>query len=525
MMIRGEQSVKVMGSVAVAFLLLAAPMQLNAQAATAAQDGRTEKPSRVDMAVRAVRQALDRTSAVPGSYPAISVVIATRDEIPLTYVHGISRAHGGRPVDPGTPFYVASQTKAYIGLLAADLHERNILSLDSTLADHWPGLRLPGGVDPAKVTLGQLLSHQAPIRSDALTYRTAYAGAVPAQAYPRLLAASASAREPGFRYDNLGYLLYAAILERRTGRSWQDWLERRIFRPLNLRQTSTRTSRFRPETLAWRHRWNGRDWLILPPKPDETMHAAGGIVTSSSDLGRWLQAHLGRGGRSVPSASAFRRALTPIWNGPTRDAGFTCRGYALGWHLCPYAGDDLYLHSGMYSGVRSIIAFSPTQGVGIAVSVASDSATGGLSGDLVRLFFDALKKPEESERRAEAVAASFAPKPGRLAQVLTSEYEEDAKKDVWGGWSWTPSPAELGTYSGTYHHESYGSLRVAVEGSALVARLGRQRFALRPAQRDLFAGTSGPLEEREAFRFERSGAAGVTRVKWGEISFSKVPAR
>lgn len=512
-------------SLVAAFLVLAAPTPLEAQPAAAPQSSRNGSSVALEVAVRSVRQALDRTSAVPGSYPAISVVIATRDQMPLTYVHGVTKAKGGRPVEADTPFYIASQTKAYVGLLAAELHDRKILSLDSTLADHWPGLKLRGGVDPAKITLGQLLSHQAPIRSDALTYRTAYVGAVPYKAYPQLLAASASAREPGFRYDNLGYLLYAAILERRTGRSWQSWLERRIFRPLNLRHTSTRSSQFRPETLAWRHRWNGKEWVMLPPKPDETMHPAGGIVTSSADLGRWLQAHLGRVARSAPPASAFRRAMMPIWNGQTKDSGFTCRGYALGWHVCPYAGHDIYLHSGMYIGVRSLIALSPDQGVGMAVSVASDSATGGLSGELVRLFLDALKKPEEGERRAEALATSYAPKPGRLAQILRDEYEEDGKKAMWGGWPWSPSPVELASYSGTYQHEIYGRVRVAIEGSELVARLGHQRFTLRPATHDLFAGTSAPMADREAFRFERSGTGEVTHVTWGEVAFSKIPRR
>lgn len=384
------------GHWAAAVVILLSPVQAAAQVAAAQQDSGGATASHVAVAAEAVKRALDRTSAAPGSYPAISVVIATRNELPLLYARGTTKAQNGRPVTAGTPFYIASQTKAYVGLLAADLHERGILSLDSTLAEHLPGLTLPGGVDPSKITLAQLLSHQAPITSEALTYRTAYAGPVPANAYARLLTASASQREPGFRYNNLGYLLYAAILERKTGQSWHSWLERRIFRPLNLRQTSTRTSRFAARELAWRHRWNGRGWIMLPPKPDETMHAAGGIVASANDLGRWLQAQLGRGsrgGRSAPSAAAFRRALQPVWNGPTRDTGFTCRGYALGWHICPYGGDDVYVHSGMYGGARSIIAFSPAQGVGMAVSIASDSATGGLSGDLVRLFLDALKKP------------------------------------------------------------------------------------------------------------------------------------
>jgi CubicO group peptidase (beta-lactamase class C family) len=439
------------------------------------------------------------------------------------YVKGVTRAGTGKPVTARTPFYVASQTKHYLGLLAAVLHERGVLSLDMTLAQAWPEIRLPENVDPAKITLTDLLVHRAPFRTPVLNYRTAYADAIPVEQYPEFVAKHSSARKPGFSYDNLGYLMYAAILERRTGRSWHDWMEREIFKPLRLNNTSTRASRFRANQLVWRHQWRRDQWVPLPPKADATMHAAGGVFTSSEDLAKWLQAFLKEKGRGRLTQAVFRRATQPVFKGdPQQENGFGCSGYALGWFVCNYGGDELLLHAGVMDGVRSIAAFAPRKGYGIAVSVASDSFTAALAADLVRVFYDSLNGLPDAEQKARAVAAGFVPKPEQMAKSRVAALEKDTKSDRWGGWTWSPQPELLHGYVGLYRNEEYGEFRVVQEGGSLIGRLGEQAFRFKPAQVDTFAGSENPLKRPEKFVFERDGQGRLTQLKWGKDVFVRV---
>ena len=90
------------------------------------------------------------------------------------------------------------------------------------------------GVDVGKLTMQQLLSHQLGFQARALNFRTAYTDLVPIDQYPAVVNASGKATRPGFDYDNLGYLLYAAALEKRTGKSWRAWIEDIVFDPLGI---------------------------------------------------------------------------------------------------------------------------------------------------------------------------------------------------------------------------------------------------------------------------------------------------
>ena len=131
--------------------------------------------------------------------------------------------------------------------------------------------------------------------ADAITVLEAYLQSPDPATYPQLLAQFASARPAGFDYDNLGYNLYAAILFKKTGKSWQQWLDEELFRPLGLARTATRFSAFDDGVPAASHTWigTGEGWERVGNKPEGVMHSAGGMVTSPADLARWLQLQLG----------------------------------------------------------------------------------------------------------------------------------------------------------------------------------------------------------------------------------------
>ena len=80
----------------------------------------------------------------PDLGPGYSVVAVTADKTLLNYVNGIRNSDTGKPLTADTPIYIASQTKAYMGLLASHLDSKNILKLDSKISDHWPDLEFPG---------------------------------------------------------------------------------------------------------------------------------------------------------------------------------------------------------------------------------------------------------------------------------------------------------------------------------------------------------------------------------------------
>jgi CubicO group peptidase (beta-lactamase class C family) len=135
----------------------------------------------------------------PDLGPGYAVVVVTADDVLMRRVMGERRAVSGAPMTTDTPIYIASQTKAYMGLLAARLDAEGVLPLDSAISDYWPDLVLPEGVAAADWTLRDLITHQVPIENAPLTTLEAYVGHVDPADYPRLIAAYSSPRDPGFR--------------------------------------------------------------------------------------------------------------------------------------------------------------------------------------------------------------------------------------------------------------------------------------------------------------------------------------
>lgn len=471
-----------------------------------------------ERAAQRVGSLAEATRKVPGAAPAMALVIVAEGAEPIIMVSGIADMRTGAKADADTPFYVASMTKAYVGLLAHELDRKGVLDLDSTLGSHWPELRI-SGVDTNAMTLRNLLSHRLLFENDTLTFRTPYVGEVPVSEYPALLAVHSKAKKPGFEYDNLGYLLYGAILEKETGRSWKDWLDITLFKPMGLNHTSARTSDFPLVTAA--HQWGGKDWHVTPVKPDTVMHLAGGLVTSANDMARWLQAQVRGRTTSIPHR-AFATAHVAVPYPKDDRGGRVCDGYAYGWNRCSAQGVNFLEHGGGYTGFRSQMMIVPDKKIGFALLTNSDSMTGGLSSDLMMQFVRALGAPTAVAPDATAFAAEYSKSVAKQAEGRKKRDEKDKADAKWQGWTWEPSSAELASYVGRYTSDGLGDMVVRQQGSGLVATLGELTFNMVPAASDLFAGVLNPMETRETLSFERAyGHPAI--LLWDNRRFTRIP--
>ena len=473
-------------------------------------------PARADTPAEASEKLRIFLDGIPDLGPGYAVVVVDRERHLLDYVRGQRDASTGAPLTLDTPIYIASQTKSYMGLLANILDRRGVLRLDSTLADHWPDLKLPDGVDPAAWTLADLLNHRVPISADALTELEAYVQSPDPATYPQLLAKFAAARPAGFDYDNLGYNIYAAILFKKTGKSWHQWLDEELFKPLGLAHTSTRTSAFDDGVLAASHTWLGaaEGWERIGSKPDGVMHSAGGMVTSPADLARWLQLQLGGeapdGFDAGLLAAAHRKAVDV--DPKARNAyELPCDGYSFGWNQCDFEGHRLFIHGGSYTGARTMMAFAPDLGVGIGVFSNSDNMTGWLTSRTIVQFLQYLVDHPEAEEWAGIRQKSY---PERVAEYLGMRRKQLADvraEPQWQGWSWAPEADELATYAGNYRGERLPVTAGLAKGpQGLQLKIGALERRLAPASRDLFGATWQRLDPPQPLRFQRDGKGRIT---------------
>lgn len=483
------------------------------------------------------QKAADKLEAFIGGFPDLgpgyAIVAVSKDKVLLNHVQGIRNIENNLPLTSDTPIYIASQTKAYMGLLAAKLDQQGILSLDDTLAKHWPSLKLPEGVDPKKWTLRDLLTHQLPLDADRIATLEAYVTEVDYKDYPDLLAKYGSKREEGYEYTNLGYNIYGAILHKATGKAWQDWLQDEILTPMAMTNSSARTSDFSMKHLSWNHIWQGEEkgWHLVPPKTDGKMQSAGGLVASPSDMGKWLQLQLNQ---NLASESGFNSETMKLAHTPVAKLDpkarnpyeLPCHGYALGWNVCDIYGHTLYAHGGGYTGARTIMAFSPDLGVGIGVFSNSDSMTGWLTSRTMVQFFQYLTEHEKADHMEKLRQRVY---PERIDWLLNRRVERKVEaiqklSKQSGTAEYNPTKAELAKLVGTYQgEEKYSKLAISMSAKGnLVGKLYDYEFDLKPIAPNSFAEQSAPFSEVRPVNvvFDES-TKGVKSLTWFGVEYQK----
>jgi D-alanyl-D-alanine carboxypeptidase len=295
---------------------------------------------RLPLAAALAAAALLVSPAAAGAAPlakALQRVVDAGAPGAVAYAGGRSAAAGvadlrtGRPLRAGDRIRIGSITKSFTAAVALQLVAEGRLRLGDTVEDRLPGA-LPYG---RRVTLRRLLDHTSGVPDDVATPLAGVLRGDPRRVWtPGQLLGLVRERPPrfapgtGWAYSNTDALLAGMMIERVTGHSLRDEIERRIVRPLRLRDTSFPV---RATGLGGRAAHGYSLDLGADGRPvagglrDVTAYspsfarASGNGVSSVRDVARFYGALLG--GRLLRPRE-LRRALTTVPAGrPGRRAG------------------------------------------------------------------------------------------------------------------------------------------------------------------------------------------------------------
>jgi D-alanyl-D-alanine carboxypeptidase len=229
--------------------------------------------------------------AVAGGGPGIVAELRDGHATPWFGTAGVADLTTGRKRRPGEHFRIGSFTKAFTGTVVLRLAAEGKLTLDDTVAEWLPGVVEEYlGADGTKISIRRLLNHTSGLPD-----------AVPGQEPPR-------PEEPGkrFIYSKVNYTLAGMIVERATGSTLADEIERRIARPLRLTGTYLPGTDNTIRDPHARH-YSKFDQAGRPTEIHDVTDAdlswagaAGGMISTTSDLHRFLSALLR--GRLLPPA-------------------------------------------------------------------------------------------------------------------------------------------------------------------------------------------------------------------------------
>ncbi len=325
----------------------------------------------------------EEIQAAAPNLPGLSAIVVREDCTVATANWGMAERESRTPASTETRWYIASSTKAFVGAAFALLAQRGDIDLAWTLGELAPDMDYPPELHADEVSLRHLLSHTHGLASGNIEFRLAYSGQHDPETMWKLLETlepNSKAPLGTFKYGNLGYNIAAMLIERRLGRRWQDIVDNELTGPLGMRATLTQglvTAR-KIEPFAYPYAGNrerGPEPLYLI-KQDETMQSAGGMYSSTSDVGIWLGNQLAsvRNPRSGELAQAIRESQAPVATLGARFGPFERRGYGLGWYSGPYHGSTIYHSFGSFVGAMAHASIMPEANLGVAAMTNEDGA-------------------------------------------------------------------------------------------------------------------------------------------------------
>ncbi|MGV9772412.1 serine hydrolase domain-containing protein [Streptosporangium sp. NPDC003464] len=320
-------------------------------AAAAAPPGGALDAAAVD---RYVNDYLRRTG-LPGA-----VVAVTRGD---QVVRAAGYGHGadGRAVTARTPMPVASLSKSFTALAVMQLVEAGRVDLDAPVRRYLPEFRL---ADPraARITVRQLLNQTSGMADSAFPDLTLPQSDTLTGAVARMRGAEL-ATAPGTRmsYHNPNYFVAARLVEVVAGVPFAEYMSAEVFRPIGMADTTTVDSTAEMPGAA-RGYIRAYGQVIPRAHPRWFTNGGHGVVTTATDLSRWLITQ-NSGGRTADGRQVVSdRSIETMWTPPK---GGT---YGMGWQRGgPEHGSTWVQHSGWLLTHNSVQILVPDEGYGVAV--------------------------------------------------------------------------------------------------------------------------------------------------------------
>lgn len=311
----------------------------------------------------------------PADQPGAVALIVRDGRTLLRQGYGLAHLELGVPLQPDMVFAVGSVTKQLTAAAILLLQERGKLSVDDDITKHLPDYPAHG----QKITLEHLLTHTSGIPS--------YTGTAEWLARVRddlslpqvidLFKDKPLEFAPGtqWAYNNSGYILLGAVIEKVSGKPYPDFIEHEILAPLGMTRSSYGSfSKIIPRRVQGYER--GADgYRNARSISMSTFHAAGALLTTADDLARWEQALFA--GRFL-SEGSLTRMLTPV-----RVSSGLSTKYGYGWGVWDYAGTRFVEHAGDIFGFLSQVLYVPSEK--LLVILLSNNPGQGPGPDLLSL--------------------------------------------------------------------------------------------------------------------------------------------
>jgi CubicO group peptidase (beta-lactamase class C family) len=291
--------------------------------------------------------------------------------------HGVLNAGTGVETTADSLFQIGSITKVWTATMIMQLIEEGRLSLETTVSEVLPGVRLGGEDAAAEVRISHLLTHTSGIDGDIFTDTGRGDDCV--ERYVAALDQAALIFAPGatYSYCNSGFVLLGRVIEVLDGREWDASLRERLIGPLELGQTVTLPEQALLHRAATGHREHPHqsDPVSVWGLP-RSVGPAGLITASVHDVLTFARLHVDEGVTangtrllSRASVAAMQQPHFEIGDGRADTVGLT-------WRMNRWDDRQIIGHDGGTIGQSAFLRIDPQARVAACLLTNSPEAQG-----------------------------------------------------------------------------------------------------------------------------------------------------
>jgi CubicO group peptidase (beta-lactamase class C family) len=218
------------------------------------------------------------------------ILVRSRNKILLHKAYGFADREAGRRMEISTGFDIGSIVKPMTAVAIYKLEEKGKLKTSDALSRFFPD----APDDKKEITLEQLLTHTAGMKD---VFGDDYELVTRDWLLKKALEAPLIS-QPGKQkiYSNSGFSILAAIIEKVTGRDYEDYVRKEVLAPAGVNRIGYIRAGWKNKDLAVGYRKTGERWgTPLDHKwasdgPSWNLRGNGGMLSTAAELGQWFEA-------------------------------------------------------------------------------------------------------------------------------------------------------------------------------------------------------------------------------------------
>ncbi len=420
--------------------------------------------------------------------PGLGVAVVKGDQVLLAKGYGYRDVENKQPADAETIFAIGSASKAFASMAVAQMVDEGKVEWDKPVRDYMPDFKLMDNFATERMSPRDLLCHRSGLpRHDVMWYNSSFSRK---ELYERLryLEPNKDFRT-NFQYQNLMYLTAGYLVERVTGKTWEEYTDEHTIKMLGMARTNFSVDVSKKHTnIAFPYSKEKDQVKQIPFRNIDAVGPAGSINSTPLDMARWVIAHLNEGkygDAQIVSKANLKQLHTPttpipgsFFPGIDEVKELGDMSYGLGWFMQAYRGRRLIHHGGNIDGFSALISFMPDDGVGVVLLTNLNGTFSTFP--LMLNIYDRVLGLDQLEMNNKFLEA---------IKKLEAGAEEAKQKSAGQRKPNTKPSHDLSEYLGDFEHPAYGLLKITKNGDGMRMTYNNIAYKMEHYHYDVFEGT------------------------------------